>query len=906
MKEPHRSPPQAAALEARPEAPWIRPGPRQGLPAATLMAALCVAVLAGDPASVLARKKAPKEEPKAVTALPDLAAKTRGLERREGFLTLHLDPEKGKVWLEVPPPAGPEGIALELLYVEGLATGLGSNPVGLDRGQLDEARSCVCGASAREVLLEQPNLALPGASPTTPPSGGRRRSRSPPRCSGPATIAALDPDGRSLVDFTSFWCATPTGGGRSSATPSQGSFTPRPGPQRRRPGELPGVSRQRRARGDPDLRRRRARAPTCAPTAPTPEAVTLVQHHSLIRLPDDGYRPRRFDPRAGSFAIDFRDYAARARRAASSDAGSPATGCARPIPAPSARRRSRADRLLRRSRRPRAGAQRADRGASAGGPRPSTAPASSTPSASSCCRRTPIRWTCATTSIQWVHRSTRGWSYGGGVIDPRTGEILKGHVSLGSLRVRQDRLLFEGLAGTAKTGSGAPDDPIELALARIRQLAAHEVGHTLGLDHNFAASTYGGRASVMDYPAPLVTVDDGGELDFSRAYGVGVGAWDVHAIRYAYGESPPAADEAATLDAHRRGGASPPACVFLGRRRTPARPGPPSRGPTCGTTATTRWRPSSETLAGAPRRPRALRRGQRAPRRRPWPSSQEVLAPVYFHHRYQLDAAAKVIGGLEYTYALRGDGQDGRPRSSRRPRQRRALEVVLGVLRPRAPRPAGVGPARCWRRGPSNHERHREMFASATEPAFDALGAAATAADQVVRALLAARAARSPGRLPPPRPVAARRRGGARRDARAAPSRRRPKRAAAPRRAAPRRAAGGRRPLARPRPRGRRPAGDPGARRAGVAPGCAAGCRTASRRPLTALRPGPGRRRRPLLRARRARPPPRSPARRRSRRRGARSAAGGTFRPAASAVGEDPEFQCSGRQSSSRRHRRMR
>ena len=148
--------------------------------------------------------------------------------------------------------------------------------------------------------------------------------------------------------------------------------------------------------------------------------------------------------------------------------------------------------------------------------------------------------------IEWVHRSTRGWSYGTSIIDPRTGEIIKGHVSLGSLRVRQDFLIAQGLVEAY--ANGATPDPrlLELSLARLRQLAAHEVGHTLGLQHNFAASTQN-RASVMDYPPPLVSIDSKGNIDLSQAYATGIGAWDKRTILYGYREFPNGTDEAAGL-----------------------------------------------------------------------------------------------------------------------------------------------------------------------------------------------------------------------------------------------------------------------------------------------------------------------------------------------------------------------
>ncbi len=303
-------------------------------------------------------------------------------------------------------------------------------------------------------------------------------------------------------------------------------------------------------------------------------------------------------------------------------------------------------------------------------------------------------------------------------------------MSLGSLRVRQDRLLFEGLAGTAKTGSGEADDPIELALARIRQLSAHEVGHTLGITHNFAASTYG-RESVMDYPAPMIGIDEEGGFDFSDAYAVGIGAWDKQTVRYGYSEWPAGTDEAATLDGIIREGIDQ-GLLFL----TDADARPPSAADP----RANLW-DNGDDVADALEhalavRQRALARfgeGNLSPGQ-PLAELQEVLAPVYFHHRFQLDAAVKAVGGMRYSYALRGDGQaptDVLPGDE----QRRALDVVSRLLEPEqldlpkavldllAPRPWGS-------------DTNREMFGTSTWPAFDALGAAATAASQALSGLL--------------------------------------------------------------------------------------------------------------------------------------------------------------------------
>jgi hypothetical protein len=658
--------------------------------------------------------------------LPRIADKVRRMDECEGLLRFHVDRSAGRLWLEVPPPEGANGIAMEMLYVEGLRSGLGSNPVGLDRGRLGETRWVALRRMGPRVLFEQLN---PRYRARSDDPAERRAARESFATSvlWAADVVAEDPDGRSLVDFTSFLVRDAHGIAAVLRESEQGEFKLDPArsaidleaclafPDNV---ELESLLTFAGTRPGGDVRE----------TAPFPEAVTFVHHTSLIRLPDDHYEPRRFDPRAGSFAIGFHDYSVRLEdpykrswivrhRLKKVDPTAVRSRAVEPIVfyvdrgAPEPVRSALVE----------GASWWADAFDGAGfvdAFRVELLPEGVHP--------LDVRYNV----VEWVHRSTRGWSYGGGVIDPRTGEMIKGHVRLGSLRVRQDRLLFEGLAGTGESGTGTPDDPVELSLARIRQLAAHEVGHALGFSHNFAASTYAGRASVMDYPAPLVGFDARGELDFSRAYGTGVGVWDKHAVRYAYSEFAPGVDEQTALESIVREGIDAGYLFLTDSAARPASASDPRAN---------LWDNGDDPVAALEltlrvRRQALDRFGEGNVRPgTPLAHLEEVLATVYFHHRFQLEAAVKVVGGMEFHYAVRGDGQ-WPTRIVSAKRQRRALEVVLGLLDPvvldlgdgvldlLAPRP--------------QEEPNREMFASSTSPAFDLQGAAATAAAAVLDGLL--------------------------------------------------------------------------------------------------------------------------------------------------------------------------
>lgn len=651
--------------------------------------------------------------------LPSIEQKTRGMEKLDGFLPLYWSARDGKLFLEVP------RLEQEMIYVVSLPAGLGSNDIGLDRGQLGGERIVHFERVGPRVLLVQPNYRF--RAETENPD--ERQSVEDAFATSViwGFTAAAETGDRVLVDATDFALRDAHGVVQSLRRSRQGTF------------------RLDASRSALYLDRTKAfprnteievtltftsdsAGQYVREVAPSADAITVRERHSFVALPEPGYEMRESDPRAGFFGIEYRDYAVplgepmvkryiSRHRLQKVDPTAPVSEAVEPIVyyldrgAPEPVRTA----LLE-------GARWWSQAFEAAGYRNAfrveLLPEGADPM--------DVRYN----TIQWVHRSTRGWSYGSSVTDPRTGEIIKGHVTLGSLRVRQDYLLAEGLLSPYETGTETPPELAEMALARIRQLSAHEVGHTLGIAHNYIASTYG-RGSVMDYPHPLVQLTADGRVDLSEAYREGIGEWDKVAVAWGYQDFPRGVDEKSELDrmlveARAQG------ITFLTDQD--ARP-------------TGSVHPEAhlwDNAADAPaelgrmmevRRAALARFGERAIQRgRPLALMEEALVPLYLHHRYQVEAAVKLLAGQHYTYAIRGDEQEPlRPVTAER--QNRALSALLAVLDPAElaiPRSilAQLPPR------PFTYGSHRELFDRYTGLSFDPVAPAVVVSDLVASLIL--------------------------------------------------------------------------------------------------------------------------------------------------------------------------
>lgn len=650
---------------------------------------------------------------------------TADWQKKDGYFDFYWDEKQGKIWLEI------DKLDTEFLYVNSLAAGIGSNDIGLDRGQLGRERVVKFSRSGNKILLTHLNYKFRAVS------NNPDERQSVEEAFAQSVLWGFkiksEKDGRIIVDATKFLLRDAHDVAGILKSKKQGQY---------KLDESRSAIYLKRTKNFPKNTEfestltftGKAEGGYIRSVTPSPEAVMVRQHHSFVELPDAEYQPRVFDPRCGYFQISYQDYAT-------------------PITQPLVKRLITRHRLQKKN--PTAEMSEPvepivyylDRGA----PEPIKSalmdgaawwnqafeaagyknafqvkelPADADPM--------DVRYNL----IQWVHRSTRGWSYGSSVIDPRTGEIIKGHVSLGSLRVRQDFLIAQGLL-PGYTADGVTPDPqlLEMALARLRQLSAHEVGHTIGLAHNFAASV-NDRASVMDYPHPYVTLDENGKPNFANAYDDKIGAWDKRTVLYGYQDFPKGTNEAEALqqileenremglqyisdqDARPTGGAHPAAHLWDNGNS-----------------------PTEELKRMIEVRKKSLQNLNlnSLPEGMPVAHLENILVPIYLSPRYQMEAVAKLIGGVNYEYSVNSAGLKNRKTPLVSPVDAAVQKEALAALSQTLTADYLKMPDHLLNLippQPIGYSRDRELFKTKTSMVFDPMAAAEASANNTLKFIL--------------------------------------------------------------------------------------------------------------------------------------------------------------------------
>jgi len=631
--------------------------------------------------------------------------------RKEGFVPFYLDEEKGKIYLEIP------FLDKEILYVNALTAGVGSNDIGLDRGQLGDTRIVEFRKTGNKILMVHKNYDYRAYTSNPNEAKSIRDAFAESTLWG---FEVIKSEGNThIVEATNFFLQDAHGVSETLASTKQGNYRV----EASRSGlYLPTTKNFPK---NTEVEATITFTGTGAggylrSVTPSPEAVTVRMRHSFIELPPL-YATRSFDPRAGYFYISYQDYTT-------------------PIDQPLVKRFISRHRLEKKD--PSAAVSEVvepivyylDRGT----PEPVASAlieggnwwAQAFEAAGF---KNAFRVELAPEGmdlmdvryhvIQWIHRSTRGWSYGSSIRDPRTGEIIKGQVSLGSLRVRQDYLIGQGLLQPFEEGNEADPKLMEFALNRLKQLSAHEIGHTLGISHSYATSA-SGRSSVMDYPHPLISLDENGEVDFSAAYDLKIGEWDKWAVTYGYGQPAPNQSEAEflekTLQATYAAGYE---FITDSDSRNVSGVHPRSHLWDNGASASEELK---RLLDLREKRMKtfglnAIKTGE------PEAILEEVFVPLYLMHRYQLEATSKLIGGLDYSYKVKGDNQARHKWLTSKVQgdaldallesiSTRRLEIPSSILELIPPRPYGYG-------------KTRETFPSRTGPVFDPIAPAENVVD---------------------------------------------------------------------------------------------------------------------------------------------------------------------------------